>query len=174
MQFSLSKSIDILERTPLVLETWLGGLSDEWILANEGPDTWNAFDIVGHLIHGEETDWITRMQVILSNNEDKTFDTFDRFAQYEKSRGKTMRQLLDEFKQLRKKSLDILVAQQLTTDDLTKTGMHRVLGEVTLSHLLATWVAHDLNHIAQIARVMAKQYKEEAGPWVAFLRILQT
>lgn len=173
MQFSLPKSIEILESTPQVLEAWLGGLSDAWILANEGPDTWSAFDIVGHLIHGEETDWIPRMQIILSDKEDKTFDTFDRFAQYEKSKGKSMRQLLDEFKLARQKSLETLLAQQLTPADLQKTGTHRILGEVTLSNLLATWVAHDLNHIAQIARVMANQYKADAGPWVAFLRILQ-
>lgn len=174
MNFNLSKSIEILERTPLVLQAMLAHVSDEWVLKNEGGDSWSVFDILGHLIHGEKTDWIPRMEIILSENPDKGFEPFDRFAQFEESKGKLLVGLLHEFNSLRKRNLEKLASKNLSENDLGKTGVHPEFGEVTLSQLLATWVVHDLNHIAQINRVMAKQYKVAVGPWSAYLRILQS
>jgi hypothetical protein len=172
MQFNLEKSYEMLERAPAVLNELLAGLSDDWILPNEGPDTFSPYDVVGHLLHGEKTDWTERIKRILEYGNTKAFDVFDRFAQYNESKGKTLQQLLDEFKRLRKENLHWLKALHLSEDDLNKKGMHPVLGEVMLKNLLATWVAHDLTHIAQITRVLAKQYKEEMGPWPEFFRIL--
>ncbi|MCF6131487.1 DinB family protein [Flavobacterium wongokense] len=172
MNFNLSKSIEILERTPTVLETLLNGLSNEWIQNNEGEETWSPFDVLGHLIHGEKTDWIARTEIILSDKADKTFPPFDRFAQFEESKGKTISDLLNEFTDLRNTNLIALKSKNITSEDLTKTGIHPTFGAVTLENLLACWVAHDLGHIAQISRVMAKQYKEEVGPWREFLPIL--
>ena len=157
-----------------MLTAMLQGLSDAWTTANEGGDTWSAYDIVGHLIHGEKTDWMPRAAIILSERADKTFEPFDRFAQFEASRGKSLPQLLEEFRALREKNLALLRSKNLTGADLERKGVHPAFGEVTLSQLLATWVAHDLNHIAQIARVMAKRYQADVGPWIAFLRILQS
>ena len=174
MTFTSTQSIEILERTPGVLTAMLQGLSDAWTTANEGGDTWSAYDIVGHLIHGEKTDWMPRAAIILSERADKTFEPFDRFAQFEASRGKSLPQLLEEFRALREKNLALLRSKNLTGADLERKGVHPAFGEVTLSQLLATWVAHDLNHIAQIARVMAKRYQADVGPWIAFLRILQS
>lgn len=173
MHFDIEKSIEILERTPLVLKVMLNGLPDEWTMNNEGPDTWSPYDVVGHLIHGEKTDWIPRMEIILSGNTDRQFTPFDRFAQFEASKGKTLQDLLEEFTLLRNENLEKLTQANITGDDLLKTAIHPVFGSVTLEQLLATWTAHDLNHIAQVARVMAKQYKEAVGPWTAFLKILQ-
>ena len=174
MLFTLTQSTEILERTPGVLEAMLQGISGAWTTANEGGDTWSAYDIVGHLIHGEKTDWIPRAAIILSERADKTFEPLDRFAQFEASRGKSLSQLLEEFRALREKNLALLRSKNLTGADLERKGVHPAFGEVTLSQLLATWVAHDLNHIAQIARVMAKRYQADVGPWIAFLRILQS
>jgi uncharacterized damage-inducible protein DinB len=171
--FDLNKSIEILERTPAVINDLLQGLSEEWISQNEGADTWSPYDIVGHLIHGEKTDWITRMNIVLSDSPDKKFPKFDRFAQFEDSKGKTLSQLLDEFRMLREQSLQALRSSNLTEADFSKQGIHAAFGAVTLSQLLATWVVHDLNHIAQITRVIAFQYRPSVGPWVAYLRILQ-
>ncbi len=173
MNFNLKKSIEILERTPAVLNTMLQGIDEEWTSNNEGPDTWSVYDIIGHLIHGEQTDWMPRTEIILSEREDKAFVPFDRFAQFEKSKGKTLQQLLDEFALLRKQGIEQLLSKNLTDNDLKKTGIHPAFGAVTLSQLLAAWTVHDLNHIAQISRVMAKQYKEASGPWPAYLKILQ-
>lgn len=172
MKFNLEKAIEILERTPLVAETMLEGISDEWLQSNEGPETWSPYDIVGHYIHGEKTDWIPRMEIILSDNPDKKFVPFDRFAQQKDSKGKTLQHLLDEFNSLRRENVIKLKAKNLSEKDLLKKGMHPAFGEVTLSQLLSTWVAHDLGHIAQIARVMAKQYKDEVGLWKEYLPIL--
>lgn len=172
MNFNLNNCIEILSRTPAVLDSLLGGLSDEWIHNNEGEATWSPFDIVGHLIHGDKTDWIPRMKVILSDGPDKKFDPFDRFAQFEASKGKNIRQLLDEFKALRKKNIEILKSKNLDAQDLSKTGIHPEFGEVRLEQLLATWTAHDLSHLAQITRVMARQYTREVGPWKQYLPIL--
>lgn len=147
-------------------------LPAEWTTPNEGANSWSAFDIVGHLIHGERTDWVPRAQLILSARTDKTFEPFDRFAQFELSKGKTLEQLLDEFTALRKENIEWLRAQPLLPTDLEKKGRHPALGEVTLAQLLATWTVHDLNHLAQVSRVMAKQYKDEVGPWQQYLGVL--
>ncbi|NET32932.1 MAG: DinB family protein [Cyanothece sp. SIO1E1] len=174
MSFSLSKSIEVLERTPAVLESLLVGISDEWIHSNEGEHTWSPYQVIGHLIHGEKTDWIPRTKIILSNSPDKTFDPFDRFAQLNDPRNLSISELLDEFKTLRKQNLDELIS--LDIDDhttLSKIGIHPEFGDVTLKELLSTWTVHDLGHIAQIARVMAKQYKSEVGPWIEYIRILR-
>lgn len=174
MKFNLLHAIEVLERTPLALETLLKDLSEEWTKNNEGGESWSPFDVMGHLIHGEKTDWIQRLEIILSEGSNKTFASFDRFAMFEESKGKTTNQLLEEFKILRKENLIHLKSKNITEADYSKTGMHPALGEVTLSHLLSCWVAHDLNHLAQISRVMAKQYQEEVGPWIEYLRILKS
>ncbi|MEO8111508.1 MAG: DinB family protein [Ginsengibacter sp.] len=173
MHFTLEKSMEILERTPSVLLTMLHSISVDWTANNEGEDTWSVYDVVGHLIHGEKTDWMPRTEIILSQKNDKAFKLFDRFAQFEESKGKTLKQLLDEFSTLRQKNIELLRSKNITDHDLEQIGIHPAFGEVTLSQLLATWAVHDLNHILQITRVMAKQYKEEVGPWVEYLRILQ-
>lgn len=172
MNFSIEKSIEILERTPAVLEAMLQNISAECAENNEGGETWSPFDVVGHLVHGEKTDWIARMEIILSGDEDKTFKPFDRFAQFEESEGKTLERLLDEFKSLRQKNVEHLRSKNLAAENLEEKGVHPDFGEVRLSQLLATWVVHDLDHIAQISRVMAKQYKEEVGPWIKYLKVL--
>jgi hypothetical protein len=173
MQYSVNKSIEILERTPAVLTGMLDGISEEWTTNNEGPDTWSAYDVIGHLIHGELTDWLPRAELILSDSDDKRFPPFDRFAQFEKSKGKSLAQLLTEFKEIRELNIQKLKKLNISPDDLHKTGIHLAFGDVTLSQLLSCWVVHDLNHIAQISRVMAKQYKAEVGPWIEYLRILR-
>lgn len=172
MEFNLDKSIEILERTPYVLEYLLQGIAREWAMTNEGGESFSPYDVVGHLIHGEKTDWIVRMEIILSDGPDKTFKPYDRFAQFEESKGKTLDQLLVEFKSLRKENMRLLKSKKLDEKDLAKTAAHPSLGTVTLQQLLATWTVHDLSHIAQITRVMCKQYKEEVGPWVNYLPIL--
>jgi hypothetical protein len=173
MKFNLDRSIEILEQTPLVLETMLRGISEEWIVSNEGPETWSPYDIVGHYLHGEKTDWIARLEIILSNKSVKLFEPFDRFAQFGDSKGKSIQQLLDEFKSIRKENVEKLRSKCLTDKHLDMKGVHPAFGEVTVAQLLATWVVHDLNHIAQMSRVMSKQYKAEVGPWIEYLRILQ-
>lgn len=173
MRYSLERSYEILERTPAVLSALLAGLGDDWIMPNEGPDTFSPFDVVGHLIHGEKTDWTARAKMILEFGNTKTFERWNRVAMYEESAGKNMQQLLDEFAVLRKDNMIWFRSLNLNEADLDRKGMHPVLGDVTLRHLLATWVVHDLTHIAQITRVMAKQYKEEMGPWPQFFRILE-
>lgn len=174
MRFSVEKSLEILERTPGVLDTLLHGLDSDWTSVNEGGETWSVYDVIGHLIHGEKTDWIPRAEIILSDRTGKIFEPFDRFAQFEESAGKSLAGLLDEFRGLRNQNIQILRSKELSTDQFIQTGIHPALGEVTLAQLLATWVVHDLNHIAQITRVMAKQYKDEVGPWIAYLGILQS
>jgi len=172
MKYSLQSSYEILERTPAVLKSLLSGLSDDWVMNNEGPDTFSPYDVVGHLINGENTDWRPRTNMILEYGDSKTFVRFDRFAQYEASKGKTLSQLLDEFEESRKENMKWFRSLQISEADLDKKGMHPVLGQVTLRNLLATWVIHDLTHIAQITRVMAKQYKGEMGPWLEFFRLM--
>ena len=173
MNFSLDKSIELLERTPTVIAYLTEDLSSEWTDNNEGGDTWSVFDVIGHLIHGDRTDWITRTEIILSDKDNKAFDPFDRFAQFETSEGKTLPQLLEEFKIIRISNIARLRKLQIKEQDLTKTGIHPTFGLVTLSQLLSTWVVHDLDHISQISRIMAKQYKEQTGPWIEFLKILR-
>jgi DinB superfamily len=172
MNCTTDQSYDLLSRTPGVLRTLLAGLNDEWTMSNEGADTFSPFDVLGHLIHGEKTDWVPRIKIILAHGNSLTFDVYDRFAQFEASKGKNMLQLLTEFEKLRNENMRWLRSLNLSADDLEKTGMHPGLGEVTLKNLLAAWVVHDLTHLAQIGRVMAKQYKEEIGPWVPYFRIL--
>lgn len=172
MQYHFEQAAEILDRTPATIRALLSGLSNDWTMSNEGPETFSPFDVVGHLIHGEKTDWTARMKRILESGTTKTFDVYDRFAQYEESKGKTLDQLLDEFDMLRRENMVWFRSLDLQDKDLERKGMHPRLGEVTLKNLLATWVAHDLTHIAQITRVMAKQYKEEMGPWPQFFRIL--
>jgi hypothetical protein len=151
----------------------LNGLPDDWIHNNEGGDSWCPYDVVGHYIHGEKTDWIPRAQIILNVTGDKKFVPFDRFAQFKNSEGKTMNELLDTFRELRGKNIEALEAMHITENDLRLTGIHPDFGLVTLKQLLSTWVVHDLNHIYQISRVMSKQYRDAVGPWNAFLRILK-
>jgi hypothetical protein len=172
MKYTLEKSYEILERTPAVLKSLLSNLHDDWVMNNEGPETFSPYDVIGHLIHGEKTDWAARAKIILEFGLSKPFDPYDRFAQYEESKGKTLTQLLDEFERVRNGNIAWLKSMNLTETDLDKKGMHPSLGEVTLRNLLSTWVVHDLTHLAQITRVMAKQYKEEMGPWPEFFRIL--
>lgn len=172
MEFSLTGALAILERTPLALETLLRDLPRPWVQGNEGPETWSPYDVIGHLIHGERTDWIARARIILEQGESRPFDKFDRFAQFRESQGRSLEELLATFRVERTKSLETLRGWKLGPEELKKTGTHPALGRVTLEQLLATWVAHDLDHIGQIARVMAKQYDREVGPWKAFLRIL--
>ena len=172
MTYTTANAINILEQTPKTLVSFLSDLSDDWIFCHEGGESWNAFDIVGHLIHGEKTDWVARMKIILSKSEHKTFEPYDRFAQFENSKGKSLSNLLEEFSNLRTQNLSYLKSLNLNNEQLKLKGIHPELGEVTLSELLACWVTHDLGHLAQIARVMAKQYKDEVGPWVAYIPIL--
>lgn len=174
MTLQLPSAIAVLERTPDVLDALLRNLPHEWVAADEGPDTWNAFDIVGHLVHGERTDWIPRAETILRHGERQPFKPFDRFAQFRDSDGKTLTDLLDEFRHLRAGNVRTIQSWQLSDADLSRTGVHPEFGQVTLSQLIATWVTHDLSHLGQIARIMAKRYGSDVGPWKAYLRILHT
>ena len=173
MNFELNTSIEILERTPQVLKTLLWNLPAAWIHADEGEHTWNAFDVVGHLIHCEKADWVPRINIILSNATAKTFEPLDRFAQLRDSKGKTMEDLLTEFAQWRTKNIAHVSALNLSGKELMATGTHPDFGEVTLMQLLAAWVTHDLGHLAQISRVMAKHYTQDVGPWHAYISILK-
>ncbi len=173
MKFELQKSIMLLSRTPSLLESMLSCLSEEWLKNNEGENTWSPYDIVGHLIHGEKTDWIVRTNIILSNSENKKFESFDRFAQMHSGQKRTIDALLKEFRELRAHNLITLKALHIQEQDLYKKGIHPELGEVSLKELLSTWVVHDLGHIAQISRVMAKQYKNVVGPWAEYLGVLK-
>jgi uncharacterized damage-inducible protein DinB len=170
--FEVEHGLEILKRTPALLRTWLDGLPERWITSNEGPDTWSPYDVVGHLIHGENTDWIPRAKLILEGKGDKPFPPFDRFAQFKESKGKTFEGLLAEFEEARRRSLIALEGLGLTEEDLNLTGTHPEFGTVTLRQLLATWITHDLSHVAQIARVIAKQQTEAVGPWMKYLSVL--
>lgn len=172
MKFDLEKSIPILERTPKVLSILLTGLSEDWTHKNTGENTWSVFDVIGHLIHGEKTDWIPRAKIILDPKCNKNFEPFDRFAQFEISKDKTLFQLINEFEILRKENIKILKNLEITPETLILTGIHPEFGKVTLEQLLATWLTHDLNHISQITCIMAKQFKQEAGPWVKYIKAL--
>jgi hypothetical protein len=171
--FSLPDAIALLTRTPATLGALLRGLPDTWVRSNEGKDTWSAFDIMGHLVVGERTDWMPRLRIILEHGEARPFDPFDRFAQSRESQDKSLDQLLDEFARLRKENLTALQALNLQSQDFTRRGKHPALGVVTLSELLATWAAHDLTHLHQLSRVMAHQYRDAVGPWSAYLGVLQ-
>jgi uncharacterized damage-inducible protein DinB len=172
MEFSLDQAIPVLRSTPRVLRNWLADLPDPWITSNEGEGTWSPYDIVGHLIHGERTDWIPRLELILQYGQSRAFTPFDRFAQFTESRGKTLGELLDTFAELRELNLGRLARAELNSQDLLRGGVHPELGPVTVRQLLATWAVHDLNHLAQIARVMSRQYRSDVGPWIEYLPIL--
>jgi hypothetical protein len=172
MEFNLNEAMAVLSRTPEALKAMLNGLPRNWVENNEGDQTWSAYDVIGHLIHGEQADWITRAKIILEHSEARPFDPFDRFAQFEESKGKTLGELLDEFAALRERNLATLREMKIGAAELDKTGQHPALGRVKLKELLATWVTHDLDHIAQIARTMAKQYSIEVGPWQAYISVL--
>jgi hypothetical protein len=172
-EFNLTESIALLSRTPTALDALLRGLPDTWVRNNEGKDSWSAYDIVGHLIVGERTDWMTRARIILESGEARPFDRFDRLAQQRESQGKSLEQLLDEFARLRKENLIALEAINLQPSDLSRRGTHPAFGVVTLSQLLATWAVHDLTHLHQLSRVMAHQYREAVGPWTVYLGVLQ-
>ncbi|MGB0715179.1 MAG: DinB family protein [Phycisphaerae bacterium] len=173
MQYNISEAVNILTRTPRVVRTMLADLPEPWVMNNYGQDTWSPFDIVGHLIHGERTDWIPRARIILDKGEEQPFEPFDRFAQYEDSKGKSMADLLSLFEELREQTLHDLKLLKLDDAMLARTGTHPALGTVKMSELLAAWVAHDLNHIAQISKALAFQYAEEVGPWRQYLSILR-
>ena len=172
MEFELTRALEVLERTPATMRAMLGGLSDAWTAPNEGPETFSAFDNVGHMVHGERTDWIPRARIILEQGANRRFAPFDRFAHCEESRGKSLGELLDDFARLRSANLATLREWRITERELSLEGEHPSLGQVTLRQLLATWVAHDLGHIAQTARVLAKQYRQAVGPWRAYLPVL--
>lgn len=163
----------VLERTPLALDALLRGLPEEWVLATEGEGTWSPYVVIGHLIHGEKADWIPRMRMILEHGVGRAFEPFDREAQFRDSAGQTLGELLDEFGRLRRRSLEQLLGFELEESQLALEGMHPALGVVTLRQLLATWTAHDLSHVVQVARVMAKRMKGEVGPWVAYLSVME-
>lgn len=172
MDFDLTAGIAVLERTPHALRAMLAGLPEAWTNATEGPETWSPYVIVGHLIHGERTDWISRARIILAQGADRRFTPYDRFAQFRESQGKSLATLLDEFAVLRTQNLATLAGWRLTDRELALEGEHPEFGRVTLRQLLATWVAHDLGHVAQTARVMAKQYRDAVGPWRAYLPVM--
>ena len=173
MAFDLDDALAVLERTPATLDALLRGLPDAWIYQTEGPHTWSPFDVVGHLVHGEKTDWIARAEIILRQGESRPFDPFDRFAMFEASKGLSIGDLLDAFVMLRARNLAVLKSWNLQPDDFARRGTHPALGTVTLGQLLATWTAHDLSHLRQIARTMAKRYAEAVGPWQEYLPVMQ-
>lgn len=173
MKFQVEQAAEILSNTPLVLKSLLGNLSGDWTENINDSEDWGPFDVVGHYIHGEETDWIPRAEIILKQGENITFEPFDRFAQFEKSKGKTLGELLDDFAQLRKKSLETLESWNLTDEQLQLKGMHPELGLVNLEKLLSTWVVHDLTHIRQIVTFLAKKYSGNVGVWKEYLSILK-
>jgi hypothetical protein len=173
MEQKLQHTIALLTRTPAALDALLRDLPEEWTFRSEGENTWSPFDIVGHLIHGERTDWMPRARMILQFGESRAFEPFDRVAQMRESQGKSLEQLLGEFARVRSKSLDELRALNLQPKDLERRGRHPALGVVTLAQLLATWAVHDLTHLHQISRTMAHQYRAAVGPWSAYLGVLQ-
>ena len=170
--FNLDNAIAILERTPAALGALLAGLPETWVRATEGDGTWSPYDVIGHLIHGERTDWIPRARHILAG-ETRAFEPFDRMAQFTESQGKSLGELLTIFADLRRENVAALIGMNLTETDFGRRGLHPELGDVTLGQLLATWVVHDLDHVAQVARTMAKVYTEATGPWSEYLSILR-
>ncbi len=169
----MAEGVAILARTPAALNALLRDLPEGWISAHEGGETWSPFDVIGHLMHGERANWMPRVRMLLEHGEARPFDSFDRFAQFSESEGRTLSGLLDEFARRRQKSLDELAALRLTDADLDRRGRHPEFGIVTLRQLLATWVAHDLDHLVQISRVLARQYADEVGPWRTYLRVIR-
>lgn len=174
MDVQLKEALSVLERTPVTLRALLNEIPDPWLHGTEGEKTWSAYQIVGHLIHGEKTDWIPRTKMILEHGDSKSFVPFDRFFMLKFGQDRPLKEMLNEFEDLRMKNLEILKSLNLQSADLEKKGMHPELGAVTLSQLIATWVVHDLGHLAQLTRVMAKQYTESVGPWRPYLPVLDT
>lgn len=172
MDFTLQDTVAVLERTPGALDAMLRGLPDAWTRTNEGEKTFSPYDVIGHLNHGERTDWIPRARIILEHGESRPFDRYDRFAQDRESAGKSLNELLDEFAALRRGNLATLASWKLDAATFAKRGTHPILGTVTLAHLLSTWAAHDLTHIHQISRCMAVQYRDAVGPWTKFLGVM--
>jgi DinB family protein len=172
MRFELAAAIDVLRRTPAIVRDLLQGIGGGWARGTEGPDTFSPFDVVGHLIDGEETDWMPRARIILAQGKSRRFEPYDRFRHRARNAGRTLDSLLDEFTRLRAENLRVLESWNLTDAQLAMLGEHPEQGPVTLRELLAAWVVHDLGHIAQVARVMAKQYRPEVGSWVPFLPVL--
>jgi uncharacterized damage-inducible protein DinB len=172
LEYQYEHAVEILRRTPATLTVFLRGLPEAWTMSTEGPETWSAYDIVGHLLHGDEADWIARTRLILEQGETRPFDSFNRTAMFEKYQGYSLDQLLVAFEQVRANNLAALSELHITPENLTLKGTHPALGTVTLSQLLATWVVHDLNHIGQTVEVMSRQYAEAVGPWSAYLAIL--
>ena len=171
-EFNLSEAAEVLHNTPAVLRAILGGISETWTASKGDQSAWMPFDIVGHLIHGEKTDWIPRAQIIRRQGSVRTFVAFDRTAQFEDAKGKSIEHLLDEFSSLRMENLELLHSWNLTEDELELEGNHPELGTVTLRQLLSTWVVHDLGHVRQIVTVMANRYREDVGPWRQYLSII--
>src|SRR5437867_11753326 len=165
MEFDLAHSTEVLRRTPGALRELLAGLPEPWVRGTEGPDTFSSFDVVGHLIDGEETDWIPRARIILARGPDLRFEPYDRFRHRARNAGRSLESLLAEFARLRAANLELLRSWKLTARELELPGEHPSLGRVTLRQLLAAWVVHDLGHLAQVARVMVKQHRTEVGPW---------
>jgi hypothetical protein len=172
MDFRLDEAVGVLQRTPATLRALLSGLPECWLTSDEGPDTFSPYDVLGHLIHGEEADWIPRAHVILEHGESIAFEPFDRFAFADKYRGQSVSKLLDMFESMRRKNLASLAELGLADEQLLLRGTHPELGKVTLGQLLATWAVHDLAHVSQIVRVMAKQYDSAVGPWKAYVSLL--
>ena len=172
MDFDLDSSTDVLARTPATLGALLADLPEPWTRGREGPDTFSPFDVVGHLIDGEETDWIPRTRIILARGPDPRFEPYDRFRHRKRNAGRSLGELLEEFARLRAANLDLLHSWNLTDAELELPGIHPTFGPVTLRQLLAAWVVHDLGHVAQVTRVMAKQYRDAVGPWVPFMPVL--
>jgi hypothetical protein len=174
MEFRFDDALPMLRRTPATLRALLVDLPDTWIAGGEGPGTWTPFDVIGHLVHAERADWLPRVEHILAHGEALPFPPFDREAMFSRSKDRSLGELLDEFGQLRVVSLDRLAALRLADADLERCGTHPEFGRVSMRQLLATWVAHDLGHTAQVVRVMAKQYADAVGPWRAYLSILRS
>jgi DinB superfamily len=173
MQFKLAEATQLLQRTPATLTALVGGMPESWLKCTEGAGTWSAYDVVGHLIHGELTDWIPRARMILNHGESKAFEPFDRVAMFRDDQTRPITALLDQFAFLRAENIAILNNLNLTCDDMARRGTHPELGSVSLGQLLSTWVVHDMSHVAQIARVSAKQYCHEVGPWKQYLSVLK-
>ena len=171
--FELAQAVAVLERTPSALSALLRGLPEAWSRAREGADGWSPYDVVGHLVHGERTDWLARARIILEHGESRPFDPFDRLAMFRESEGKSLEDLLAEFAELRRENLAALRQLDLGAPDLARAGTHPDFGRVTLEQLLATWAVHDLNHLGQIVRAMAKRYRDAVGPWAVYLPLLR-
>ena len=172
MKFTVTSAVDILSRTPSTLDVMLQGLSTDWLGDTGDRDNWGPFDVVGHLINTDKTNFIPRLELIFSENKEPVFPPFDRFAHFKDSKGKTLKDRLTEFAEVRKASLDKVADWQITADQLDRTAIHPDFGEVTLAQLLSTWTVHDLTHIRQIVNYLARRYAEEVGPWRQYLSIL--